>query len=234
MDINIIYEDSYIMVVEKPPKIPSQRDKTGNIDMLSLIKNYLKEKYPRAKNPYIGLIHRLDRPVGGLMVFAKTKQANAKLSKQIQDREFKKEYLVVICGKPEQEKGELVDYLIKNQRRNISKVVSKETKGAKEAILEYELVDSMNVEEEILSLIKVNLKTGRHHQIRVQLSNAGLPIWGDTKYNDFFKNKKGWFQIALWAFRLDFFHPKTNKLCSFKLNPKGYPFELFNIEKYFI
>ena len=113
MDIKVIYEDSHIIVVEKPPKIPSQQDKTGDMDMLGLIKDYLKKKYPRARNPYIGLIHRLDRPVGGLMVFAKNKEANAKLSEQIKFHSFEKEYLAVVCGKPEKDKGELIDYLLK-------------------------------------------------------------------------------------------------------------------------
>lgn len=227
MDIKVIYEDSHIIVVEKPPKIPSQQDKTGDMDMLGLIKDYLKKKYPRARNPYIGLIHRLDRPVGGLMVFAKNKEANAKLSEQIKFHSFEKEYLAVVCGKPEKDKGELIDYLLKNQARNISKVVSKGNKGAKEAILGYAYLNSVSAEEGILSLIKIVLKTGRHHQIRVQLSNAKLPLWGDNKYNPSFVKRKDWTQIALWAWKLTFYHPKTNKLCSFELNPTQYPFTLF-------
>ncbi|HOA80370.1 MAG TPA: pseudouridine synthase [Defluviitaleaceae bacterium] len=168
MDINIIYEDAHLIVASKAPKIPSQPDKTGDKDMLSYLKDYLKEKYPSARSPYIGLVHRLDRPVGGLMVFAKTKLANAKLSEQIQNKQFKKEYLAVVCGKPIKPQGELVDYLLKNQKSNLSKVVPKGTRGAKEAILEYECIESIKIEDEgILSLLKIILKTGRHHQIRV-------------------------------------------------------------------
>lgn len=231
MDITVIqaiYEDSHIIVVKKPPKVPSQQDKTGDQDMLSILKDYLKSKYPAARNPYIGLIHRLDRPVGGLMVFAKTKEANAKLSEQIRSHDFQKEYLAVVCGKPSQEQGELMNYLSKNQMKNISKVVPKGSRGAKEAILEYRYISSVETKEEgILSLIQVGLKTGRHHQIRVQLAHAGLPLWGDNKYNDAFKNRKDWTQIALWAWKLEFYHPKTNKLCKFESNPSQYPFQVF-------
>jgi len=116
MDIPILYEDGHIIVALKPPKIPSQADKSGDKDMLSYLKEYLKEQYPMAQNPYIGLVHRLDRPVGGLMVFAKSKWANAKLSEQIQNKQFNKEYLAVVTGKPEKVQGELVDYLLKNQK----------------------------------------------------------------------------------------------------------------------
>ncbi|NLM12707.1 MAG: RluA family pseudouridine synthase [Epulopiscium sp.] len=229
MEIRVIYEDAHIIVVEKPPKVPSQQDKTGDMDMLSLLKGDLKKKYPAARNPYIGLVHRLDRPVGGLMVFAKTKDANAKLSEQMQSHHFKKEYLAVVCGKPGADHEELRDYLLKNQVKNISKVVPQGTKGAKEAILEYTYVNSVYTQETPLSLLKIELKTGRHHQIRVQLANKNLPLWGDTKYNLVFVKKKEWTQIALWAWKLTFNHPKTNKVCSFELKPTAYPFSLFNI-----
>lgn len=230
MKINITYEDAHIIVAEKPPKVPSQRDKTGDKNMLGYLKEYLKEKYPSAKNPYIGLVHRLDRPVGGLMVFAKTKVANAKLSEQIQNHKFKKEYLSVVCGKPDKPQGEFVDYLLKNQMRNLSRVVPVGTKGSKEAVLEYEHLESIKVEDEgILSLLKINLKTGRHHQVRVQLSHGNLPIWGDNKYNILFSTRNEWSQIALWAYSLSFFHPKTNGVCQYILKPKQYPFNRFKI-----
>ncbi|HOQ16085.1 MAG TPA: RluA family pseudouridine synthase [Defluviitaleaceae bacterium] len=230
MDIPILYEDGHIIVALKPPKIPSQADKSGDKDMLSYLKEYLKEQYPMAQNPYIGLVHRLDRPVGGLMVFAKSKWANAKLSEQIQNKQFNKEYLAVVTGKPEKVQGELVDYLLKNQKLNLSKVVSKETKGAKEAILEYECLDSVEFENEgWLSLLKIVLKTGRHHQIRVQLSHAGIPVWGDNKYNPAFVKRREWTQIALWAYSLSFYHPKTNQLCLYIEKPEQYPFNQFNM-----
>lgn len=231
MDIKILFEDKHIIVAEKPPKIPSQSDKTGDNDMMNILKTHLKNNYPSAHNPYIGLIHRLDRPVGGIMVFAKTKEANAKLSEEIRTKRLKKEYHAVVCGKPENANGELRDYLLKLRKINMSKVVTDQTKNSKEAILEYEVLDSVDTEEYgILSLVKIRLKTGRHHQIRVQFSNANLPLWGDNKYNKAFVKKKKWTQIALWATSLTFNHPKDKKTCSFETKPnEEYPFTLFNM-----
>lgn len=231
MDIKMIFEDKHIIVAEKPPKVPSQSDKTEDLDMLSMLKAHLKRHYPAARNPYIGLVHRLDRPVGGLMVFAKTKEANARLSEEIRTKRFKKEYYAVVCGKPEKAKEELRDYLLKRQKINMSKVVSPETKNAKEAILEYEAIDSVDTDEYgTLSLVKIALKTGRHHQIRVQLANASLPLWGDNKYNKTFVKMKKWTQIALWATVISFNHPKDKKSCSFEAKPnKEFPFTLFEI-----
>jgi 23S rRNA pseudouridine1911/1915/1917 synthase len=231
MDAKIIFEDKHIIVAEKPPKVPSQSDKTEDLDMLSMLKAHLKCNYPGARNPYIGLIHRLDRPVGGLMVFAKTKEANARLSEEIRTKRFKKEYYAVVCGKPEKSKEELKDYLLKRQKINMSKVVSPGTKNAKEAILEYHTIGSVGTDEYgTLSLVKIILKTGRHHQIRVQLSNAGLPLWGDNKYNKTFVKMRKWTQIALWAASMSFDHPKDKKLCTFKSKPnEEYPFTLFSI-----
>ena len=230
MDIKIIYEDKHIIVAKKPPKVPSQSDKSGDMDMLTWLKNYLMDKY-NVKNPYMGLLHRLDRPVGGLMVFAKTKYANAKLSEEIRTKKFQKQYYAVVCGKPEKPTGQLKDYLRKYGRNNISKVVTKDMKDAKEAVLEYELLERIETEEYgILSLVKIDLKTGRHHQIRVQFSNANLPLWGDNKYNETFIKMKKWTQIALWAGDISFKHPKENKICSFQLKPDdNYPFTLFRL-----
>ncbi len=229
MKSTIVYEDNHIIVSQKPPKVPSQSDKTKDIDMLSMMKEHLKIAYPKAKNPYIGLVHRLDRPVGGLMIFAKTKEANANLSEQIRNKNLKKEYYAVVCGKPREEKGVLKDYLLKIAKLNMSKVVSKENKNGKEAILEYELIESIDTAEYgILSLVKINLKTGRHHQIRVQFSSVELPLWGDNKYNKRFVKMKGWTQIALWATSVEFTHPKDKKTCKFELKPhEEYPFSLF-------
>ena len=178
--LNVIYEDNHIIVVEKMPNIPPQGDKTEDIDMLSIIKDYLKEKYQKPGNVYLALVHRLDRPVGGVMVFAKTSKAAARMSEEVRERRIKKEYLVVADGKFENDKGTLENYLIKNERNNISKVVEEGTKGAKIAKLDYEV---LKYNEEIdLSVVKVLLHTGRHHQIRVQLSNMGHSIYGDQKY----------------------------------------------------
>lgn len=168
-DLKVIYEDNHIIVVEKPVNVPSQQDKTNDIDMLTIIKQYLKEKYNKLGNVYLGLIHRLDRPVGGVMVFAKTSKAAARLSEQVRNKEFKKKYLAIVDGKMENGSGVLEDYLLKNERTNTSKVVEEGTKNAKYANLEYEVI-AYN-EETDLSLVKVTLHTGRHHQIRLQFAN---------------------------------------------------------------
>ena len=178
-NLKVIYEDNHIIVVEKTPNIPSQADKTGDMDMLTLVKNYIKEKYNKPGNVYLGLVHRLDRPVGGVMVFAKTSKAASRLSEQVRTKSLKKIYLAVVDGKVEKVKGTLEDYLYKDERNNISKVVKATKKNAKLAKLDYEVLKYNEVKD--LSLIKVNLHTGRHHQIRVQLSNFGHSIFGDQK-----------------------------------------------------
>ena len=180
--IKVIYEDNHIIVVEKSPNIPSQSDKTGDIDMLTLVKNYIKEKYNKPGNVYLGLVHRLDRPVGGIMIFAKTSKAASRLSEQVRNKTFKKKYLAVVDGKVEKQQGTLEDYLYKDERNNISKVVKKEKKNSKLAKLDYEVLVYDEVKN--LSLLKINLHTGRHHQIRVQLSHFGHSIFGDQKYRN--------------------------------------------------
>lgn len=230
MDIKIIHEDKQIIVAVKPPKVPSQSDKTGDKDMLTILKEHLKKEYPMSKDPYIGLVHRLDRPVGGLMVFAKTKEANRYLSEGIRTKRFKKEYYAVVCGSSENKSGELINYLKKMRSLNMSKVVTEQSKSGKEAILQYDVIEEVNTEDYgNLSLVKINLKTGRHHQIRVQFSNAGMPLWGDNKYNKRFVKMKGWTQIALWSGYISFSHPKTKEMLEFKLKPHNeYPFNIFN------
>lgn len=220
MDIKIIYEDKDVLVVEKPPKVPCQSDKTSDDDMMSIL-----------NRPYLGLVHRLDRPVGGVMVYAKDEKANSFLSKEISARRLYKEYFTVVCGKPENNTGELRDYLKKLRTINMSKVVDKSTNGAKEAILEYEVLESKDTDEYgTLSLLKVILKTGRHHQIRVQLSNAGFPIWGDNKYNKTFVKKKEWTQISLWSYKIGFNHPRSKEYISYISLPYDeYPWNCFDI-----
>ena len=216
-NLKVIYEDNHIIVVEKVPNIPSQADKTGDVDMLSLVKDYIKEKYNKPGNVYLGLVHRLDRPVGGIMIFAKTSKAASRLSNEVREKVFKKKYLAVVDGKIEEEKGTLEDYLYKDQRNNISKVVNKDKKNAKIAKLDYEVLKYNKIKD--LSLVKINLHTGRHHQIRVQLSNFGHSIFGDQKYGKRGKGK----QIALWAYELTIKHPTTKEEMTFKdlPEPKG-------------
>ena len=201
--MKVIFEDNHIIVVEKKPNIPSQADKTEDIDMLSLVKDYIKQKYNKPGNVYLGLVHRLDRPVGGIMVFAKTSKAASRLSEEVRNKTFKKTYLAVVDGKIDNKEGTLEDYLYKDERNNISKVVNKDKKNAKYACLDYNVLVYDEVKN--LSLLKINLHTGRHHQIRVQLSNFGHSIFGDQKYGTRGQGK----QIALWAYELSIVHPTT-------------------------
>ena len=178
----ILYEDTEILVCKKPAGLAVQSAKMGQQDMVSLLKNYRAMK---KEEPYIGLVHRLDQPVEGVMVFAKSKQAAANLSKQISEKQTDKYYYAVVCGKPKEKQANLVDYLCKDGKKNTSGVVTKETVGAKRAELFYEVVE----EKEDKALLRIELKTGRHHQIRVQLSHMGCPIYGDSKYNKFYAVK---------------------------------------------
>lgn len=208
-NLKVIYEDNHIIVVEKMPNIPSQGDKTNDVDMLTIVKQYIKEKYNKPGNVYLGLIHRLDRPVGGVMVFAKTSKAASRLSEQVRNKVFKKTYITVVDGKFDEEKGTLEDYLLKNERNNLSKAVPEGTKNAKYAKLDYELL-KYNPEID-LSVLKINLHTGRHHQIRVQLSSRGHSIYADQKYGTRGRGK----QIALWAYSLTIQHPITREEMTF-------------------
>ena len=212
--LNVIYEDNHIIVVEKPVNIPSQGDKTGDIDMLTIVKDYIKEKYNKPGEVYLGLVHRLDRPVGGVMVFAKTSKAASRLSEQVRVKDFKKKYLVIVDGKMPKNSDTLEDYLLKNERLNMSKVVDKETKNSKLAKLDYEVI---KYDKELdLSVLKIYLHTGRHHQIRVQLANWGHSIYGDQKYGTRGRGK----QICLWAYELSIFHPVTKEEMTFKVLPE--------------
>jgi 23S rRNA pseudouridine1911/1915/1917 synthase len=229
MELKILYEDKNVVCVVKPQGVPSQSDKTNNEDLMTAVSAYLKSK---GENPYLGLIHRLDRPVGGVIVYAKSEFANRELSKQIQLRQTEKEYLAVVCGSAEKESGVLEDYLKKLKTINMSKVATADDKQAKIARLEYESLGSVETEEYgTLTLLRIKLLTGRHHQIRVQLSNAGMPIWGDNKYNKVFMKKKDFTLIALWSYKFGFSDVKTKKHMEFSALPENtYPFKLFSIE----
>lgn len=214
-DLKVIYEDNHIIVVEKTPNVPSQEDKSKDLDLLSIVKTYIKEKYNKPGNVYVGLVHRLDRPVGGIMVFAKTSKAASRLSEQIRNKEIKKTYLAVVDGKVNNKQGTLEDYLYKDERNNISKVVSKDKNNSKVAKLDYETIKYDEIKN--LSLLKINLHTGRHHQIRVQLSNFNHSIFGDQKYGTRGKGK----QIALWAYKLELIHPTTKEKMIFENIPEA-------------
>jgi len=212
--LKVIYEDNHIVVVEKPVNIPSQGDKTGDIDLLTMVKQYIKGKYQKPGNVYVGLVHRLDRPVGGVMVFAKTSKAASRLSNQVREKVFKKKYLVVVDGKVSPKQGILEDYLYKDERHNISKVVNKDKKNAKLAKLDYKVLKYNEVKD--LSLLEIDLHTGRHHQIRVQLAHFGHSIFGDQKYGTRGQGK----QIALWAYSLTINHPVTKEKMTFEDLPE--------------
>ena len=212
--MKIIYEDNHIIVVEKPVNIPSQGDKTGDEDMLTLVKKYIKEKYNKPGEVYLGLVHRLDRPTGGVMVFAKTSKAASRLSEQVRNKDFVKKYLCIIDGKMEKEEGTLKDYLYKNEKNNMSRIAKPNEKNAKEAILDYKII---KYNEEInLSVAEILLHTGRHHQIRVQFSSRNHSLYGDQKYGTRGRGK----QLALWAYSLSILHPITKERMEFKAYPE--------------
>jgi len=217
--LDIIYEDEHVLVVYKPSGVAVQTKRMGQKDMESVIKNYLAKD---GRPPYLGIIHRLDQPVEGVLVFAKNQKAAAELSRQAASKDgMGKEYLAVVClkensDKPDiPDKGTLKNWLLKDGKTNTSRVVNKGAKDAKEAILEYEILHK-NTEQGI-ALVKVLLKTGRHHQIRVQMAHAGMPLYGDTKYNPMPQNK----MVALCAHRLTFEHPKTKKKLTFSREPEN-------------
>ena len=208
--MKVLYEDNHIIVVEKMPNVPSQADKTGDEDMLTIIKSYLKEKYNKPGNVYLGLVHRLDRPVGGVMVFAKTSKAASRLSEEIRNKTFKKTYLAIVNGKVESESGEYVDYLWKDEKQNTSYVVKEGKKNSKLAKLNYEVI-AYN-EKENVSLVKINLQTGRHHQIRVQFSSRMHALYGDSKYH----GRGAGSGICLWAYKIKFVHPVKKEEMEFE------------------
>lgn len=208
--LEILYEDNHIIVVNKPQNIPTQSDSSGDKDMLTMVKEYIIEKYKKPGDAYVGLVHRLDRPTGGILVFAKTSKAAARLSEQIKTGTMEKTYLCVVEGVPNEPRAELFNYLKKNAKENRVRVVQAPIDGAKEARLSYELINA----NDKFSLLKINLDTGRSHQIRVQLSNIRLPIYGDAKYGAHPKAN-----IALYASMLRFEHPTTKQLLTFKVCP---------------
>ena len=216
-NINILYEDNHLLVVIKEPNILCQSDKTKDLDLLTMLKNYLKIKYNKKGNVYLGLVHRLDRPVGGIMAFAKTSKAANRLSKMIQNHEVTKEYLCVCYGALNNF-GTMEDYLEKIGTKSIvsDKLHGKYTK------LEYTLLSK----KDNLNLVKVNLITGRHHQIRVQFSKRSNPLYGDQLYG-----KQDKLPIALFAYHLAFMHPVKHELMNFYYYPKGEIWEIFNIER---
>jgi len=219
MSVNVIYEDNHLLVVEKPYGVLSQSDATGDDDMLSLCKDYIKHKYNKPGDVYLGLVHRLDRPTGGVMVFARTSKAAARLTKQIQSGQFEKSYLAVLTSRPEKDGGRLVHYLLKDENERMAKVVEPGYDGSKKAELEYEVVE----EKDGLTLVNVKLLTGRFHQIRVQFNEIGCSVYGDMKYGKCDIKEK----LALFAYKVCLEHPTRKERMCFEAKPKSYPFSLF-------
>lgn len=222
----ILYEDREILVCHKPAGIAVQNARLGAADMESSLKNYLALKNP-GKIPYLGIIHRLDQPVEGVLVFAKTQKAASELNRQITAKTVTKEYLAVTVQMPDEKQGHLEDYLKKDNRTNSSSVVASKTPGAKKAVLDYwvqEEIKDEQIETGKRILVKIALDTGRHHQIRVQMAHKGMPLLGDRKYNA--KDISG-LPLGLCSCHLAFRHPVTGKKMEFKAAPKGEVFTGF-------
>ena len=225
-DLTILHEDNHVIVVLKPQNVPSCEDESKDRDMLTIIKDYIKKTYNKQGNVYLGLVHRLDRPTGGVMVFAKSSKAAARLSEQLRDGDFEKRYFAVLVGTPKEEKATLTHYMKKNTVNNMVYVCPPTVQGAKFAELEYQTLES----KDGLSLNDIRLHTGRSHQIRVQMSSIGNPVFGDMRYGGE-KAKKGY--LALWAYYLSFTHPVSKEKMVFRVQPpkENLPWSLFDTER---
>lgn len=228
-DLNIVYEDNHIIVVVKPQNVPTCPDETGDVDLLSVIKEYLIKTYDKKGDAYAGLVHRLDRPTGGVMVFAKTSKAAARLSESIRLGELEKRYFAILVGSPKEKQiNYMTSYLKKNTDKNIVYIVPMSEEGAKRAVLSYKVLEESNS----MSLVDVKLHTGRSHQIRVQLASVGAPLFGDQKYGGD-KTPVG-FNLALWAVELKFVHPVTKEKMVFRVYPpiEDTPWKYFDVKRF--
>lgn len=221
----ILYEDNHLIVVLKPRNVPSQGDSTGDESMLDAVKRYLKETYDKKGEAFCGLVHRLDRPTGGVMVFAKTSKAASRLSEQIREGTIEKSYLAVVAGCPRDRQGRLTDYLLKDEKNNVVRVVPAAIEGAKLAELDYRVLENADS----FTLVDIRLLTGRSHQARVQLAHLGHPIYGDARYGGE-RVPRG--NLALWAYRLRLIHPVTKSPMVFVAYPPvdEEPWKRFNID----
>lgn len=233
MKPEILYEDEVILVAVKPCNVPAQADKSNDEDMITLLKDYLFDNSDSDDEPYLAAIHRLDRPVGGIMVFAKTPEAAANLSDQLMDGSVIKFYQAILTGELKEDYGEMVDYLVRDPKTNKTRVVKKGDKGAKKAVLNYEVLDVFETDSGVLSYVLIELITGRHHQIRTQFAARGCGIWGDTKYNPLFaNNKRKYKEIGLHSSRIEFAHPTTGEHMVFKHEPSGGAFDVIELDEF--
>jgi 23S rRNA pseudouridine1911/1915/1917 synthase len=221
-ELEVVYEDNHLIFVKKPFSFLVQADKSGDEDLLTFMKKYLKKKHNKPGDVFLGLVHRLDRPAGGLMVFAKTSKAASRLSDQIRNRTIQKDYFAVVKGTFYQKEANLTDTLVKDSKKNFVTITSKKEMG-KEAKCAYKVLE----EKDGFTLLYIKLLTGRFHQIRVQFSSRGFPLYGDVKYgglkNSYYKG------IALWAGKLTLIHPTKHEELSIKVNfPNIQPWSWFS------
>lgn len=223
----ILYEDNAMIVCHKPAGLAVQNARIGAMDMESALKNYLAFTQTQGKMPYLGIVHRLDQPVEGVLVFAKTPQAAEKLSRQIADRTMEKIYLAVTYKKPDKEEGKLEDFLKKDGKTNTSSVTAAGVPGSKKSRLFYKVEEVVFDEQEGKEkyLLRIHLETGRHHQIRVQTAHAGFPLAGDLKYGTAGKTRVS---LGLCAEALTFMHPSAKKKMQFRIKPEGEAFTGFS------
>lgn len=223
--MEILFEDNHIIVVHKPQGVPSQPDESGDKDMLTMVKEYIKEKYNKPGNVFVGLVHRLDRPTGGVMVFAKNSKSAARLAEQMASGDFEKTYYAITNGVPASKNSTLVNYLKKDEAQNKVRIVPQTEEGAKRAELEYQVLEK----KDDYALLKIKLLSGRGHQIRVQLANIKCPLVGDNKYG---KGEK--VMLNLYAVSFSFLHPTTKEKMVFRVYPPEdkLAWNKFNFEKY--
>lgn len=228
--LTVLYEDNHCIVVVKPQNVPSQEDASGDKDMLTMVKEYIKEKYNKEGEAFVGLVHRLDRPTGGIMVFAKTSKGASRLSEQIKNGQMQKTYYAVTTKTPQLKSDTLCHYLKKDERNNIVRIAPRSETGVKEAKLSYKVLQTCDD----MALVEVKLITGRSHQIRVQFAGINCPLVGDNKYG---KDKtSASTNLGLWAGRLEFLHPVTKQKMTFACAPdtEKSPWNKFFMDKYFL
>ena len=205
LNLEVLYEDNHIIIINKKVGDIAQGDKTGDQPLGELVKEYIKKKYNKPGNVYLGVVHRLDRPTSGIIIFARTSKALERLNKMLREKQIKKTYWAVVKNAPLEKENTLINFLKKNPKNNKSTVFHKETEGSKKAILHYKTIKNLDN----YCLLQIDLETGRHHQIRAQLASIGSPIKGDLKYGFSRSNKNG--GIHLHARKIAFIHPVTKE-----------------------